>query len=1240
MAKYGAGVYGASIYGERQVSYTYYASSIRSLSYTFGTVSLYWNSITADPADPAPTHWRLIKSYSGTPDNPLDGELMDGDTYSRFRNSYIDFAAGTENKQVNYSIWLFNGLRWIYCGDTNAIVVKQTNTFDLVAKWLPKAWLNSVNGIGEALGEYDATDLTKTLSAYTFAYDKLKAEVDILQKSSSLYTVHNSLLPAQMDQLGFNYEPALGDTYHRALYKSGNVINNIKGTAKSVNAYVTGLTHLGTQVTTGHNLMLDYNDSSFEESVGRWVVSAGTLTARSYATSAADIGAPQSPPVPYLYDTVYPYRALGYATWLIPSATLTATASLPDNTSAANLYGIPVTGKTRYLFTGWIKALATGASISVQLKWYDSNGIYISSNTVSSTQTISTTWAEFTSKSDSGRNGQIAPDTAVFATVSLNVTKTSPAVTILFDLFQLAEASLSLEFEDARRVRVYLQGERENLLPNPSFEEGITGWTASPNGSFAQDPTVYSTAIFNGSCLGELTVLGAGNAYVTSDWFPVNPGQNYTFSGYVSSEYQNFGRAIPRIEFSNRESVNLQTRILTDVNGQYYDNTAYYVDGDSTFLNPPATIYPITSASKNSNGTTITYTSVGHNLSVGEAVTITGLTPAAYNLVGAFVASTPTADTFTVQRQAAPTDFANLYYGKTITPITVNFTSATNGQAIVVDQYLVGTPPQYVAQLRRVSVTGIAPQYTRDSGTPMAKVSLYFPDAWAGAGVNAANFPPTVWIDALQFLPSTTVQPFFDGDGAPAPTNPVVDYFYSSNDTFWETKNVYNLVQNPSFETTTNWNVTGGTFSINSSTTNASGGRVVTKDGNYGLVTFTDVFGPRYGTSMGQVSYNSFSSAGITLTTTIYLPYPAIGGEDMVVSAYIRGAEGTYTIGTDGSGKTTSTRTAVVQHDQYQWIRLHDVRQLLQGETSFTLSLTLVPPTGFAYTLAPTSVVFIDGAQAEYGRIAGKFVNPSATGVGTLSNPSNPSTNIYAAQIKSNHGGKSSYIFNYGVKMSRLKNSLSLIMPHESTWCVRAGTPTLDYPDLDKSLIPSASFEKNLGTWTGVSSTLNRVVSKGTLAGDFATHGAAYCLITTAGSSQNKTFGITTAQIPVFGGNGYYSSIAVRPANSNSLGTYKLRIDYYSAGGAVIPVYYGLVGTNYIYSNITTVFTGAYSNVTDTYRQKVVTISNTDRWAFMNLVMPAYSTQGASYAILTVSFTPATFNSSQAFHLDRVVFRQ
>jgi hypothetical protein len=185
----------------------------------------------------------------------------------------------------------------------------------------------------------------------------------------------------------------------------------------------------------------------------------------------------------------------------------------------------------------------------------------------------------------------------------------------------------------------------------------------------------------------------------------------------------------------------------------------------------------------------------------------------------------------------------------------------------------------------------------------------------------------------------------------------------------------------------------------------------------------------------------------------------------------------------------------------------------------------------------------------------------------------------------------------------------------------------------------------SLGGWTGNNSILNRVVSRGSLFGDFVTHGAAYCKVISSGTnSSTKAFGIHTDQFKVYAGRGYYSSIALRPNNSNSTsGTYKLRVDYYTEGDSQIKVYYGLtdLATNtYAFSVSTSSFVGAYSEVTDTYRQKVVSITRTDRWAFVNLIMPAFSTVGASYAVLTVTYTPATFVAGQAFHIDRSIFRE
>ena len=340
-------------------------------------------------------------------------------------------------------------------------------------------------------------------------------------------------------------------------------------------------------------------------------------------------------------------------------------------------------------------------------------------------------------------------------------------------------------------------------------------------------------------------------------------------------------------------------------------------------------------------------------------------------------------------------------------------------------------------------------------------------------------------------------------------------------------------------------------------------------------------------------------------------------------------------------------RSAVLQHDQYQWIRISAIRQLVQGETSFTLNIGILPPAPFfpgggpGYTLAPTSFFHIDGVQAEYGRVAGRFLDTTVTGVNSIQNPSHPDTTISVGQISSIGGGKSNYIANYDLKYDRLKNSLDLVMPHGSTWCLKPGIPTYDYPDLKESLIPSASFEKDLGKWVGNNSGLNRVISRGTLSGDYVTHGAAYCRVGTHGTSNaTKVFGIHTENISVYQGHGYYLSVALRPENSDSTGTYTVRVDFYALGGTEVKVYYGEIDGAMQFSPVTNVFTGSYTDRTDEFRQKVVTISNTDRWSFVNLVMPAYTTENVSYAVLTVTYTPDTFVAGQAFHIDRAVFRE
>jgi hypothetical protein len=1242
MATYGLNLYNSGFrYGEASPSSVYYNANLQAQSSDYGTVTLTWTNIVAPPTDSSASSWMLVKSYKGVVDNPYDGITIAGGPIAGFTTSYVDVNYTNVDLEASYSIWIFNThgntLGWVFCGSAYAMIVGDKDTLTAVSRWIPRAWTNNADNVGDAVGERDSNTFTTVLSTLCFTYDLFRTEAAILAKAYNHAFTPSAILKAKMGDYLFEYEPALGDTYHRSLSSAGFLVQKYKGTPAGLTIYTGALTHLTSKVSVGTNLMLDYNDSSFEESVGRWTTTLGTLTQQLYSAATATYGITLLPPKPWITDPLFTPRNAGFGALVITGATTPVAANLilPSTSSAANIinYAIPVSPGVRYVFSGWVRHLGTAtAAVTATISWYDQYGTLISTTAAgSTTNTSSSAWSEVTSKSDGGRNGQLSPAKALYAVVDVNVLPTTTATTTVFvDMFQLAKYQDSLEFEDARRIRLYLKGQRENLLSNPSFENGVSGWLASPNASFAQDPTVYNTALFDGYSLGELTVQSGTGAWVSSQWFPVTPGQNYTFSAYVSSEYPTAGRAYLLIEYSNRETTALQTQILSDSNGKYYSPTIYSAQSS----------YATLTATQRLDGN-----------------------------------GNPIVDTAVPQ------------YSQGTGPGTYN-----------------GYPIQYVPVQQRLSVSAIAPDKQTDSGQPLAKVSLIFPDM-TGNGL-------TVWMDGLMFENSPSVGAYFSGSGAPTPSDPVNNYFVSSNDTVWETKTLINYIQNPSFESNTNtWTATTGTTLTQDAGPAPAATRLSNPDGTYqnppsGIVTTTYL--PAYGSYMGKVSYPavtitaisstgsavtyrysstsqvfavgqsvaiwgnmvgatpkynnttptgwsasaitavatvtagsvySFTVAGTdtgtattfgqaqingaSISTTVYLSSPAVGGEDFVVHAQVRAAEGTYTIGTSGNGLTTSNSMEVYQHDQYQWIRIWNIRQLVAGETSFTFTVSIALPPQFyptggpGYTIATTSYFHIDGIQAEYGNTPNGFLYPYTDSAGnyypvtSMANPGNPSTSMWVGQMPSIYGGKSSYFNNYAVKLSRLTNTLGNIMPPGVSWTIKPGYPTDPTPELTTSLIPSASFEASLGTWSGTSATLARTVSRGSLFGDNVSHGTAYCTVT---STASTAYGITSAHIPVTPAQGYYASVAVRPTTA-SVGTYTLTVNFYDANGTLIPS------------------TGGSRSVT-------ATITQTNRWAYLGNTFSSATTLNASYAVYTVTCTPTTPSTSQSFGVDRCVFRQ
>jgi len=1076
MAKYSFTQYGSPKYGEIENNRVFYNVGLTAWSYEYQAISLTWGSVITDPQDPSPTHWKLIKSFSGAPLTPYDGISVDEDVISSYRLSKIDVQTLEQNSEITYSFWVFNGIKWINCGNTKALAVISTDTINKVSKWIPRVWLNNIYGEGDSVGETEPTnELYKTLSAYSFAYDRLRAEAQILEKSSNFKKISTALLRNKIQDLGFEYEPTLGDTYHRSLYKAGNIINASKGTSKGISTYTTALTHWDTSIRTGHNLMLDYNDSSFEESIGRWTnviqPSTGsgyssstfhvgwTLTQQKYSTSLADIGVEITPPTGNFYDNIYPPRTVGFMK-LSRGSTGTsdkqAIALVGWNTAiSAKSYGIPIKAGKTYTFTGWVRskaartsATATYPNLLGQFVYFDKDGVRISATTLSGQVTeITNSWAYFSCKTPSN---ELPPENAVYAGVEILLQGVPASTDLLFDMFQVAETEYSLEYQDARKVIVTISGEKENILPNPGFDNSTANWLAL-NATISQDFNPPSTSKIFGSAVAKVKATSTGTAAFVSDWVPVVPGANYTFSIYASGAT----RAVKaRIEYSSQQSDYDQVTILSDVNGQYYPIAPYYVDSE-----------------------------------------------------------------------------------------TVTLTSTA----------------------QRLSVTSVAPVQTKDSGTPLAKVSVY---------TEAATANDVFYFDAalLQQIPS--VDSFFQGNGAPTPTNPNTSTFYVPADCHWEIKNVVNFVSNPSLEDTTGWTAEAGTT----------------------FTSVSEISPALYGSKQGKVS----KAGGGSISTVVTLPNAAVGGEDIVISAYVRNKAGAYSISTNGQAANVFD---VEETNKDYWTRIHVNRIAAVGETTFTLTVSLSTGSGSA------AVFYIDGVQAELGRVPSKFADPAGSGVVTRPNTGDITKNMYLSREESQHGGKSNYWSNYYEKYTRLYYTLPKVLPQGSSWCIEAGKTTIPYPDLETSLIPSASFEKNLGSWSGVSANLSRTVTRGILFEGNCTHGTAFCKVTSTAAS---TFGITTAQVPLLGLRGYYASIAVKPENSNSAGVYTLSVKFYDEFDVLI--------------------------ITKT---AVATVTDTTRWAYIATNVAAEDTAGASYAVLRVTCaTTATAAIGQTFHIDRVVFRE
>lgn len=629
MAKYKQFKYNEENYGNAAlVNRAKYSVSFNVVSNWYETITISWGQLTQDPLEPPVTHWRLVRSTTGVVDHPDLGEKISYGEYvgtswiedfsgqditqyvdnyeSQIPRGYTSLSQLVGNTQLSYSLWVFNG-EWMLVGQGDAILVfDYMFTLQNLMRGLPSSW-TSDDYEGYTPGEPETSFLSKYLSSFTFYYDKLKAYSSLLAAYSDSTYTPTELLGPSISDLGFEVEPVLGDTYHRSLFKVGNLINSLKGTETGIKTFASAVTHWGTRVVAGNNLMLNYNDSSFEDGVGNWICTGGTLSYELYANttdSSNDFGQPITPNtanLPFQETGVITVRDKGFGvitTDDYPNPPYGGYVRINCGEEDPITQGIPVSpGKySFYVYArhGLNKTSGFGV-LQLGVKFYDVRGNLISSVSAEQSFTLTNDWEKYE---------YVCPAVYGFskpAFVSLHIAVSGDALDpVLLDFMSFGEYSSQDQFQDSRTALVSLYGERENLLPNPNFKYSAGGWDVrySLDGSQVtqlEEPPVGIITHSGGFC-GKITAEDE-NLVISSKWISVLPDKSIAFSGYVDTDAVDKTAKI-RVEYStpiakeSQASIKNGTFVSREVIDSYYNTTpeaalpttgsvgdAYFVNG-------------------------------------------------------------------------------------------------------------------------------------------------------------------------------------------------------------------------------------------------------------------------------------------------------------------------------------------------------------------------------------------------------------------------------------------------------------------------------------------------------------------------------------------------------------------------------------------------------------------------------------------------------------------------------------
>lgn len=492
------------------------------------------------------TDLSLVRRRYGPPETVDDGEVVLTIPSDTDRTEFVEILP--QGESVFYGVFVRTLIgEWKSAGYTQALNCRNHDGLEEFFRAIPRVYTSATGGMLDVIDRRG--QLSRFLQGLAFEYDYWKTQADSL--SNDVGRLPGSAVSAWSQQLGMTPldVATIGDRNLRRYLTSASSFWETKGTKDGIEALATAITGWPVEAEMSPNLMLDTDDSSAENSLGRWVATGGTL-------SRAQITGSVTSPIPDAV-TQSSDEAAHLQGYVFTFATSGATASLSLGNDNPVNYGIPVVAGTGYKFNiCWRSTVTTTGNLKADITWYDAQGKTLGTAT-GVNKASSGTWQQTTTTTGT------APTGAAYAGVRLSFSSISGSPVYHLDMAQFTTSSADVAgtFSDARSIYLNISPVRTNYCTNPSFETNTTGWSAGAQ-DVAGSGYVGSVTSRKAMTLTN-TQIASGTTYSTSSG-TFSAGDPLAVSAYVKATSGSGAASVTiplKVVFKNASNVKVGTAV-------------------------------------------------------------------------------------------------------------------------------------------------------------------------------------------------------------------------------------------------------------------------------------------------------------------------------------------------------------------------------------------------------------------------------------------------------------------------------------------------------------------------------------------------------------------------------------------------------------------------------------------------------------------------------------------------------